>query len=64
MKDQIKYVDDVLKQESFTAEELLNAVHRHPIRYALKLQWFYIKDSVELVVSFLIGKIRRLLKSV
>ena len=41
------YVEDLLKQESFTLEELRSAVHRHPIRWWINKQSFILRDTLE-----------------
>ena len=58
---QQKFVEDVLQQEEFTVEELLNAKHKHPFKHWLKLQWFYITDTIELEVAKMKGRTRRIL---
>jgi hypothetical protein len=59
---QAKYIEDVLQQDEFDAEEVLSAKHKHPIVYWFRFQWFMLADSIELEISKLIGRTRRLFK--
>lgn len=53
-----KFVEDILSQDQFTLEELINAKHRHPIKHWLKLQWFLLTDAIELEIAKALGKTR------
>ena len=44
----IRYLEDILKQESFTLEELKNAKMRYPFLCWLKGKKFWIEDWFEL----------------
>lgn len=44
MKPSVIYVEDLLKKENFTLEELRKAKHKHPKRSWFKRQKFYILD--------------------
>ena len=47
MKRKFKYVDELLKQESFTLGELRDAIHRYPIRWWFRKQSFMLREALE-----------------
>ena len=49
-KTEVKYVEDLLKQEEFTLEELFAAKHKHPFRLWFRKQKFLLTDSIETIV--------------
>ena len=49
-KTEVKYVEDLLKQEEFTLEELQAAKHKHPFKHWLKSQQFLVSDAIETAV--------------
>jgi hypothetical protein len=56
----VRYLEDILKQETFTLDELKNAKTKYPIRSWLKGKKFWIKDSLE--ISYY--KFRRRIKKI
>lgn len=57
-----KYVEDILQQDEFTAEELMGASHKHPINHWVTFQWFMLTDTIELRVAKFKGQLKRFLK--
>jgi len=56
------YIEDVLQQEEFTAQELMEATHKHPIKHWIKFQWFMLTDTIELRIAKITGQLRRMKK--